>query len=416
MQIGSTSTCISGPCPKGLLSHGSLVVLPLSLLIAMVVRYRCIKRRIAIESAADQHYTVVSDQVMMNATVERFVLEMADEKPIRFTPEQLAGYTRNYSARLGAGGFGTVYRGELPNGLAVAVKLLHPGLDTKTSEEQFMAEMGTIGRTHHINLVRLYGFCFDADSTRALVYEFMDHGSLDDYLSSARRDGGVSMPTVAAVATGVARGLRYLHEECQHKIVHQDIKPGNVLLGGAALTPKLADFGLARLVNRADTHVSLSHGGGTPGYAAPEVWLELRITEKCDVYSFGMLLLKILEHASNHDADAAPESSRQWFPMAAWTRYEAGELMELVVSTIHQDPRCRELAEMMIKVAFWCAQQRPSERPSMSAVVKMLEGETEIAPPPNPFQYLMGMEPPAANLRTTMASSSVTTSNHIISF
>ncbi|XP_044415472.1 G-type lectin S-receptor-like serine/threonine-protein kinase SD2-5 [Triticum aestivum] len=337
MQIGSTSTCISGPCPKGLLSHGSLVVLPLSLLIAMVVRYRCIKRRIAIESAADQHYTVVSDQVMMNATVERFVLEMADEKPIRFTPEQLAGYTRNYSARLGAGGFGTVYRGELPNGLAVA-------------------------------------------------------------------------------ATGVARGLRYLHEECQHKIVHQDIKPGNVLLGGAALTPKLANFGLARLVNRADTHVSLSHGGGTPGYAAPEVWLELRITEKCDVYSFGMLLLKILEHASNHDADAAPESSRQWFPMAAWTRYEAGELMELVVSTIHQDPRCRELAEMMIKVAFWCAQQRPSERPSMSAVVKMLEGETEIAPPPNPFQYLMGMEPPAANLRTTMASSSVTTSNHIISF
>ncbi|XP_037446310.1 G-type lectin S-receptor-like serine/threonine-protein kinase At1g34300 [Triticum dicoccoides] len=353
---------------------------------------------------------VVPEHVMRNATVERFVLDMAKEKPIRFTAEQLTGITRNYSMRLGTGGFGTVYRGALPNGLAVAVKVLHPGLDTKTSEEQFMAEMGTIGRTHHINLVRLYGFCFDANATRALVYEFMPNGSLDDYLSSACRAGAeVSMTTVAAIATGVARGLRYLHEECQHKIVHYDIKPGNVLLD-ATLTPKVADFGLARFVSRADTHVSLSGGRGTPGYAAPEVWTELRITEKCDVYSFGMLLLKIVGRGSSFhcedDAASGSESSQPWFPMVAWTRYEASDLMELVLPTDVDDTRSssREVVERMCKVAFWCVQQRPAARPSMSAVVKMLEGEMEIAPPPNPFQYLV------ANLWINVVSSDVASS------
>uniref|UniRef100_A0A0E0F4V5 Protein kinase domain-containing protein n=1 Tax=Oryza meridionalis TaxID=40149 RepID=A0A0E0F4V5_9ORYZ len=107
---------------------------------------------------------------------------MAHEKPIRFMPRQLAGFKRGYSARLGAGGFGTVYGGALPNGLAVAIKVLRGGMDRR-SEEQFMAEVGTIGRKHHINLVRLFGFCFDA-AVRALVYEFMGNGALDAYLST----------------------------------------------------------------------------------------------------------------------------------------------------------------------------------------------------------------------------------------
>ena len=107
-------------------------------------------------------YAVVPDSQIRDATVERFLKEIAGEKPIRFTPQQLLGFTNNYSARLGAGGFGAVYKGMLPNGLMVAVKRLHPGHDDRTSQEQFMAEVGTIGRTHHINLVRL-GCCYDAD-------------------------------------------------------------------------------------------------------------------------------------------------------------------------------------------------------------------------------------------------------------
>jgi len=254
---------------------------------------------------------------MRHATVEKFLWEMRHEKPFRFTTRQIAAFTRNYSTRLGSGGFGTVFKGALPNGFAVAVKVFHASLDQKTEEAQFMAEVGTIGRTHHVSLVRLFGFCFDY-AMRALVYEYMEHGALDAYLAGQCRDV-IGLPALRDIAVGVARGIRYLHEECQQKIVHYDIKPGNVLLDGA-LTPKVADFGLSRLVSRADTHVSVSGIRGTPGFAAPEMWMMSGVTEKCDVYSFGMLLLEIVGRRRNFD-EAAPESQR-WFPMLAWTKRE----------------------------------------------------------------------------------------------
>ena len=350
-------------------------------------------------------YAVVPDSQIRDATVERFLKEIAGEKPIRFTPQQLLGFTNNYSARLGAGGFGAVYKGMLPNGLMVAVKRLHPGHDDRTSQEQFMAEVGTIGRTHHINLVRLFGFCYDA-GVRALVYEYMEHGALDSYLFDRSRY--VGFQTLRAIAVGVARGLRYLHEECQQKIVHYDIKPGNVLLDGG-LTPKVADFGLAQLLNRADTHKTVSGMRGTPGYAAPEMWMQAGATEKCDVYSFGILLFEILGRRRNFD-EAAPES-QQWFPKLAWTKYESGELMEVMASCDDACEEDKKAVHRMCEVAFWCVQQQPEARPPMSVVVKMLEGEMDIAPPANPFQHLMAT-PAAANLWTTGTSTvnSVSTS------
>ncbi|CAM0146256.1 unnamed protein product, partial [Urochloa decumbens] len=270
-------------------------------------------------------YVVVPDRRIRNATVENFLLEIAHEKPIRFSPRQLKGFTRNYSTRLGAGGFGAVFRGVLPNGLPVAVS-------------------------------RLFGFCFD-HTLRALVYEFMEHGALDAFLLGDRGGRDVVVAALRDVAVGVARGIRYLHEECQQKIVHYDIKPGNVLLD-ANLTPKVADFGLARLVNRADTH-------------------------------------------------AVPES-QQWLPRLAWEKYETGELMDIVSAEgggEHERDEEKEIVERMCKVAFWCVQQQPEARPPMSVVVKMLEGEMEIAPPVNPFQHLMAAPPLTFNLWTTTATS-----------
>ncbi|KAL6880542.1 hypothetical protein ACP4OV_012107 [Aristida adscensionis] len=343
-------------------------------------------------------YVVVPDRRLRHATVENFLREIAGEKPIRFSPQQL-------------------YRGALPNGLAVAVKVLHGGAGAggRRSEEQFMVEVGTIGRTHHINLVRLFGFCFDG-AVAALVYEFMERGALDAYLLGPGRDAG--MAALRDVAAGVARGIRYLHEECRQKIVHYDIKPGNVLLDGE-LTPKVADFGLAQLVNRADTHVSVSGVRGTPGYAAPELWMQSGVTEKCDVYSFGMLLLEIVGRRRNFD-EVAPEG-RQWFPRVAWTMYENGELAELagmpgrdvgvaVVSAVETV----ETVERMCKVAFWCVQQAPEARPPMGVVVKMLEGEMDVAPPANPFPHLMAA-PAATVLWTTMTSGGSTVDTNGVS-
>lgn len=323
-----------------------------------------------------------TDSKIEFTSVERFLDELLKEKPIRFSPQHLIDFTGNYSVKLGSGGFGEVYKGQLPNGVLVAVKVLR-GTLTKRAEEQFMAEVGTIGRTYHINLVRLYGFCFDA-TVRALVYEYMENGSLDRYLFDKTHK--IEWKKLHEIAVGAAKGIRYLHEECQRKIVHYDIKPGNVLLS-ANFSPKVADFGLAKY-DRDSTHIALTGARGTPGYAAPEMWSPVPLTHKCDVYSFGMLLFEILGRRRNLEFDR-PES-QEWFPRWIWKKFEQGQL-DSVMPVCGIEEEDKDKAQRMSKVALWCVQYNPETRPSMSSVVKMLEGEEEIVAPVNPFQY-MGSE------------------------
>jgi serine/threonine protein kinase len=168
--------------------------------------------------------------------------------------------------------------------------------------------------------------------------------------------------------------------------VHYDIKPANILLT-ADYTPKVADFGLARLGERENTHMSLTGGGrGTPGYAAPELWMALPASEKCDVYSFGMVLFEILGRRRNFDPCRG--ESKEWFPRWVWEKYEQAEI-EYVVSCDGIGEADMEKAEIMCKVALWCVQFQPAARPTMSSVVRMLEGEMTIVPPANPFHYVM---------------------------
>ncbi|CAN6229867.1 unnamed protein product [Urochloa humidicola] len=163
-------------------------------------------------------------RVVKMGAVNRFLDDILREKPARFTPENLREFTRNYAERLGSGGFGVVYRGAFPNGAQVAVKILKSTLDRR-AEEQFMAEVATAGRTYHINLVRLYGFCFDA-SVKALVYEYLENGSLDRVLFEHEQQrqhlfgGALGFDTLYGIVAGTAKGIRYLHEECQHRIIH----------------------------------------------------------------------------------------------------------------------------------------------------------------------------------------------------
>ncbi|KAK2991297.1 hypothetical protein RJ640_024562 [Escallonia rubra] len=309
-------------------------------------------------------------------TTERFLQDLAREKPVRFTAQQICSFTNNYSTTLGSGGFGVVYKGQFPNGVKIAVKVLK-----KRDEEQFMAEIGTIGRTYHINLVRLYGFSYDSLMS-ALVYEYLENGSLDKYLFSDTQS--IGWEKRHEIAIGAAKGIAYLHEECQRRIIHYDIKPANILLD-ANFLPKVGDFGLAKLCNRDNTHDTVTRYRGTPGYMAPEFSLNnFRITFRCDVYSFGMVLFEIVGNRRN--AIRGPTDSLDWFPKHVWDQFEKGELGTMTSSRGIEE-KDREKAERMSLVALWCVQDSPDARPPMSAVVKMLEGGVEIMPPPRPSHY-----------------------------
>ena len=268
---------------------------------------------------------VIPGSKFLTLAIDKFLNDMEREKPIRFTDQQLRIATDNYSNLLGSGGFGTVYKGIFTNGTMVAVKVLRGSSDKKI-EEQFMAEVGTIGRIHHFNLVRLYGFCFEKNLI-ALVYEYMGNGSLDKYLFHEKKTLGYEK--LHEIAVGTARGIAYLHEECRQRIIHYDIKPGNILLD-RNFNPKVADFGLAKLCNKDNTHITMTGGRGTPGYAAPELWMPFPVTHKCDVYSFGMLLFEIIGRRRNLDINL-PES-QEWFPVWVWKRFGAGDLAELMTA------------------------------------------------------------------------------------
>jgi serine/threonine protein kinase len=252
-----------------------------------------------------------------------------------------------------------------------------------------MAEVSTIGRLHHFNLVRLYGFCFEK-YMRALVYEYMGNGSLDRYLF--REHNILGFEKLHEIAVGTARGIAYLHEECQQRIIHYDIKPGNIPLD-ANFFPKVADFGLAKLCNRENTHITMTGGRGTPGYAAPEMWMPFPITHKCDVYSFGMLLFEIIGRRRNLDIRFSESQQEYWFPMWIWKTFEDGELGDQLTIVCGVEENHRETAERMVKVALLCVQHKPASRPVMSAVVKMLEGAVEIPTPLSPFQHMLDVAP-----------------------
>ncbi|EEF34374.1 serine-threonine protein kinase, plant-type, putative [Ricinus communis] len=265
-----------------------LQLLALSLVVWVIVQE--LRAAVAATSShAFQSHTVK----VQSPTTERFL--EANRKPFRFTAQQLCGFTGNYSTRLGAGGFGVVYEGKFPDGAKIAMKALNRSID-RTAEEQFMAEVGTIGRTFHLNVVRLHGFCYDYYMS-ALVYEYMENGSLDKYLFSETQ--AIGWKKLHEIAIGTAKGLAYLHEECGRRIIHYDIKPANILLDADFLA-KVADVGLAKLCNRDNTHDSVTAYRGTPGYSAPEFMLKnFPITHKCDVYSFGMVLFEIVGRGRN---------------------------------------------------------------------------------------------------------------------
>ncbi|XP_057836245.2 G-type lectin S-receptor-like serine/threonine-protein kinase At2g19130 [Cryptomeria japonica] len=243
-----------------------------------------------------------------------------------FTYKELRVATQNFKHKLGSGAFGSVFKGTLQDNMLVAVKRLEGSTQV---EKQFRAEISTIGRIHHVNLVRLLGFCVQG-SQRLLVYAYMPNGSLNSALFTKDEEVEkvLDWKTRFEIALGIARGLLYLHEECRDRIIHCDIKPENILLDGD-FSPKVADFGLAKLVGRDFSRV-LTTARGTRGYLAPEWVSGLPITPKADVFSFGMTLFEIISGRRNLDLNV--EESRIYFPTWMSSGIQRGNIVEKHVS------------------------------------------------------------------------------------
>ncbi|GLJ14333.1 hypothetical protein SUGI_0231080 [Cryptomeria japonica] len=309
------------------------------------------------------------------------LLDYASGAPVQFSYEELKRSTKNFKEKVGSGGFGTVYKGTMPNRSLVAVKKLE-GIEQ--GDKQFRMEVATISSTHHLNLVRLIGFCSEGRH-RLLVYEFMKNTSLDVFLfPSSEKSRILDWETRLNIALGTARGIAYLHEECRDCIIHCDIKPENILLDDN-LNAKVSDFGLAKLNNVRDhRNHTLNSIRGTRGYLAPEWLANLPITSKSDVFSYGMVLLEIISGKRNFDISVT--SGRRKFSTWAFDEFEKGNILNIIDEKLGGQINAEQV-ERAIQVSFWCIQEQPSQRPSMGKVVKMLEGLLPIEKPPAPKPF-----------------------------
>ncbi|KAF8107802.1 hypothetical protein N665_0116s0009 [Sinapis alba] len=288
-----------------------------------------------------------------------------------FTWRQLQAATNNFDEanKLGEGGFGSVFKGELSDGTIIAVKQL--SAKSSQGNREFVNEIGMISGLNHPNLVKLYGCCVEKIQL-LLVYEYMENNSLSLALSG-KTSLKLDWASRQKICIGIAKGIEFLHEGSIIKMVHRDIKTTNVLLD-ADLNAKISDFGLARLHEEEHTHISTKIAG-TIGYMAPEYALWGQLTEKADVYSFGVVAMEIVSGRSNTKQKGSVDhvSLINW----ALTLQQTGDIMEIVDPTLEGDFNIKE-AVRMIKVAFVCTNSSPSLRPAMSEAVQMLEGEMEI--------------------------------------
>jgi hypothetical protein len=305
------------------------------------------------------------------------IVELSDEfAPRPFTYSELQQVTGGFRGEVGRGSFGAVYKGVISNGQkVVAVKRLEKVL--AEGEREFQTEMKVIGRTHHRNLVRLLGYCHDGIH-RLLVYEYMSNGSLADALFTPEKRP--CWDERMGIARNIARGILYLHEECEQQIIHCDIKPQNILMDEHRCA-KISDFGLAKLLKQDQTR-TFTGIRGTRGYVAPEWHRKLPITVKADVYSYGIVLLEIICCRKCVDWNLPEKEAvlEEW----AYHCFEAGDLAKL----LGDEEVDQKQVERMVKLGLWCVQYEPSLRLSMKNVLLMLEEIVDIPIPPRSDSFL----------------------------
>ncbi|KAG0558418.1 hypothetical protein KC19_10G026500 [Ceratodon purpureus] len=303
-------------------------------------------------------------------------IKEADINAKRFEYNELRAATKNFAPdmKLGAGAYGAVYKGILVNNVVVAVKQLFQ--ETNKGRDDFVNEVLLIANLQHRNLVTLKGYCLHGKQT-LLVYEYVDNCDLHELLLS-RQDKSPSMDKQILnwqvrlnICQGVAQGLYYLHASSQSRIIHRDIKASNILLD-KNLQPKIADFGLARPIEDARSVIITQQCAGTLGYVAPEYMDHGELSDKADVYSFGVLLLEIVSGKRNRDL-TMPEDE-VYLPNRAWKLHKENRLLDLKDPTLLVSDAEAVEVQRVLETAVLCVQNAPEKRPSMFQVAAMLAG------------------------------------------
>ncbi|GLT30997.1 hypothetical protein SLA2020_057660 [Shorea laevis] len=314
---------------------------------------------------------------------DKTVDEIIELESLQYDFATVRAATNNFSDenKLGQGGFGAVYKGQLPNGQDVAVKRLSRGSGQGDSE--FKNEVVLVANLQHRNLVKLLGFCLKGDE-RLLIYEFMPNSSLDHFIFDPVKRAQLNWEKHYKIIGGIARGLLYLHEDSQLRVIHRDLKPNNVLLD-EEMNPKISDFGMARLFVVDDTHDSTSRVVGTYGYMAPEYVRHGCFSVKSDVFSFGVMLLEILSGRKNNSPSNGEDAAN--LISLAWRNWRDGTALNVV------DPNLREgsTAQMIrcIHVGLLCVQQNQLQRPTMGSIIVMLTNNSIALPTPSHPAYLL---------------------------
>ncbi|XP_010432646.2 PREDICTED: putative cysteine-rich receptor-like protein kinase 39 [Camelina sativa] len=292
---------------------------------------------------------------------------------LRFDLGMLLTATNEFSPenKLGQGGFGTVYKGTLFNGKEIAVKRLTKG--SGQGDIEFKNEVSLLTRLQHRNLVKLLGFCNEEDEV-ILVYEFVRNSSLDSFIFDDEKRSLLTWELRYRIIEGIARGLLYLHEDSQLKIIHRDLKLSNILLD-AEMNPKVADFGTARLFDTDVTRAETKRIAGTRGYMAPEYLNHGQISAKSDVYGFGVMLLEIISGERNKRFEG------EGLAAFAWKRWVEGKPEIIIDPFLMEHPR-NEIIKL-IQIGLLCVQENATKRPTMSSVITWLGSETIIVPLPN---------------------------------
>uniref|UniRef100_A0A5B7A7L9 Putative cysteine-rich receptor-like protein kinase 2 n=1 Tax=Davidia involucrata TaxID=16924 RepID=A0A5B7A7L9_DAVIN len=328
------------------------------------------------------------------------LVKTLDDSSLNFKYSTLEKATESFdnANKLGQGGFGTVYKGVLPDGREIAVKRLF--FNNKHRAGDFYNEINIISSVEHKNLVRLLG-CSCSGPESLLVYEFLPNKSLDRFIFDSNRGKSLNWEKRYNIIIGTAEGLVYLHENSKNRIIHRDIKASNILLD-SRLRAKIADFGLARSFQEDKSHISTAIAG-TLGYMAPEYLAHGQLTEKADVYSFGVLLIEIVTGRQNNRSKALEYTDS--LVAISWKHFQLGTMEELfdpnlMLHNYHNSSIKNEVLRV-VHIGLLCTQEAPSLRPSMSKALVMLAKKDEPLPAPTnpPFidEKTMELNDPCKN-------------------